>query len=38
MNLCDPIIGKLYKQAGGPGGPGAGPGGETYDEPDDTGL
>jgi heat shock protein 5 len=38
QQVCDPIIGKLYKQAGGPGGPGAGPGGETYDEPDDTGL
>ena len=38
QQVCDPIIGKLYKQAGGPGGPGAGPGPDSYDEPDDTGL
>lgn len=41
QKICDPIIGKLYKQQGGPGGPG-GPGGaqggSATEEPEDTGL
>ena len=40
QKVCDPIISKIYQQAGGPqGGPNAGPGGAGKDEePDDTGL
>jgi heat shock protein 5 len=40
QKVCEPIISKIYQQAGGPqGGPNAGPGGAGKDEePDDTGL
>ena len=40
QKVCDPIIGKLYQQAGGAqGGPGAGPAGDAdSEEPEDTGL
>ena len=40
QKVCDPIISKIYQQAGGAqGGPNAGPGGAGKDEePDDTGL
>ena len=37
QKVCDPIIGKIYQQAGGAqGGPGAGP--ADSEEPEDTGL
>ena len=41
QKVCDPIIGRLYQQAGagGPGGPGAGPSEDAdSEEPEDTGL
>ena len=39
QKVCDPIIGRLYQQQGGPGGPGAGPSEDAdSEEPEDTGL